>query len=165
MDLTPKQARFVAEYLKDLNATQAAVRTGYSAKTAKQQGSRLLTNVAVGQAIAAGKSRQLESADISATRILEEMKRIALVDVREFFDEHGCAKPMRELSADQGSALAGFEVLIKNAKAGDGVTDTIHKFKLWDKPRVLEMFCKHFGLLEERVQHSGDITISWLSPT
>ena len=165
MDLTPKQARFVAEYLKDLNATQAAVRTGYSAKSAPSQASRLLTNAKVARAVAEGKAKQLESADISATRILEEMKRIALVDVREFFDEHGCAKPMRELSADQGSALAGFEVLIKNAKAGDGVTDTIHKFKLWDKPRVLEMFCKHFGLLEERVQHSGDITISWLAPT
>jgi phage terminase small subunit len=165
MTLTPKQARFVAEYLKDLNATQAAARAGYSAKTANQQGSRLLANVGVAQAIAAGKAKQLESADISATRILEEMKRIALVDVRSFFDEHGNAKAIKDLGPDQGAALGGFEVLIKNAKAGDGVTDTIHKFKLWDKPKVLEMFCKHFGLLEERVQHSGDITISWQAPT
>ena len=165
MTLTPKQARFVAEYLKDLNATQAATRAGYSAKTANQQGSRLLANVGVARAIAAGKAKQLESADISATRILEEMKRIALVDMRSFFDEHGNAKAIKDLSPDQGAALGGFELLIKNAKAGDGVTDTIHKFKLWDKPKVLEMFCKHFGLLEERVQHSGDITISWLAPT
>lgn len=165
MTLTPKQARFVAEYLKDLNATQAATRAGYSAKTANQQGSRLLANVGVAKAIAAGKAKQLESADISATRILEEMKRIALVDVRTFFDEHGNAKSIKDLGPEQGAALGGFEVLIKNAKAGDGVTDTIHKFKLWDKPRVLELFCKHFGLLEEKVQHSGDITVSWLAPT
>jgi phage terminase small subunit len=164
MTLTPKQARFVAEYLKDLNATQAAARAGYSAKTANQQGSRLLANVGVAQAIAAGKAKQLESADISATRILEEMKRIALVDVRSFFDEHGNAKAIKDLGPDQGAALGGFEVLIKNAKAGDGVTDTIHKFKLWDKPKVLEMFCKHFGLLEEKVQHSGEITVSWEQP-
>jgi phage terminase small subunit len=164
MTLTPKQARFVAEYLKDLNATQAAARAGYSAKTANQQGSRLLANVGVAQAIAAGKAKQLESADISATRILEEMKRIALVDVRSFFDEHGNAKAIKDLGPDQGAALGGFEVLIKNAKAGDGVTDTIHKFKLWDKPKVLEMFCKHFGLLEEKVHHSGEITVSWEQP-
>jgi phage terminase small subunit len=155
----------VAEYLKDLNATQAAVRTGYSAKTAKQQGSRLLTNAAIAQAIAAGKAQQLETADISAIRVLEEMKRIALVDVRSFFDAHGDVKAMQDLTPEQGSALAGFEVLIKNAKAGDGQTDTIHKFKLWDKPRVLELFCKHFGLLEERVQHAGNIVVSWQSPT
>jgi len=49
--LTPKQARFVAEYLKDLNATQAAIRAGFSAKTAKSAGSRLLTNVALADAL------------------------------------------------------------------------------------------------------------------
>jgi hypothetical protein len=86
------------------------------------------------------------------------------VDVRSFFDEHGNAKAIKDLGPDQGAALGGFEVLIKNAKAGDGVTDTIHKFKLWDKPKVLEMFCKHFGLLEEKVQHSGEITVSWEQP-
>ena len=165
MTLTPKQARFVAEYLKDLNATQAAIRAGYTEKTARQQGSRLLTHADIAKAIAAGKAKQLESADISATRILEEMKRIALVDVRTFFDEHGNAKAIKDLGPEQGAALGGFEVLIKNAKAGDGVTDTIHKFKLWDKPKVLEMFCKHFGLLEERVQHSGEVTVSWQAPT
>ena len=165
MSLTARQARFVAEYLKDLNATQAAIRSGYSRKTAQEQSSRLLSKPIVAQAVAEGKAKQLQSADISATRILEEMKRIALTDVRGFFDEHGNAKAIKDLTAEQGSALAGFEVLIKNAKAGDGVTDTIHKFKLWDKPRVLEMFCKHFGLLEERVQHGGDITISWQEHT
>ena len=50
-DLTPKQEAFVAEYLIDLNATQAATRAGYSAKTANEQGSRLLANVNVSQAV------------------------------------------------------------------------------------------------------------------
>lgn len=165
MTLNPKQHRFVAEYLIDLNATQAAVRCGYTPRAAKQQGWRLLRRPEIAAAIAAGKSKQLDACDLTAGRVLEEIRRIALVDTRSFFDEHGDVKPMQDLTPEQGAALAGFEVLIKNAKAGDGVTDTIHKFKLWDKPRVLEMCMKHFGLLEERVQHSGDITITWQRPT
>jgi hypothetical protein len=53
---------------------------------------------------------------------------------------------------EQGAALAGFEVLIKNAKAGDGITDTIYKFKLWDKVRALEVLAKHFALLTDIVR-------------
>lgn len=165
MNLSPKQQRFVAEYLIDLNATQAAIRCGYTPRAAKQQGYRLLTRPAIAAAVAAGKAKQLESCDLSAERVLEEIRRIALVDTRTFFDADGNVKPIQELTPAQGAALAGVEVLIKNAKAGDGQTDTIHKFKLWDKPRVLEMCMKHFGLLEERVQHSGNLTISWQRPT
>jgi len=55
--MTPKQERFVLEYLVDLNATQAAIRSGYSAKTASQQGERLLRNVEVAEAIEAGKAK------------------------------------------------------------------------------------------------------------
>lgn len=60
--LTPKQARFVAEYLKDCNATQAAVRSGYSKNTAESQGSRLLRNARVCSAVAEGQARHLSSA-------------------------------------------------------------------------------------------------------
>ena len=51
------------------------------------------------------------------------------------------------------------EVIIKNAKAGDGITDTVHKFKLWDKVRALETLAKDFGLLKDRVEltDSGDL--------
>jgi phage terminase small subunit len=175
LTLTPKQQRFVAEYLIDLNATQAAIRAGYSAKTATEQGSRLLTHVQVAAQIADGKARQLAAvqttvdvanadAELSAIRVLEEYRRLAFADVRSFFDANGNVKSMQDLTPEQGSALAGFEVLIKNAKAGDGVTDTVHKFRLWDKTRALESLAKHFGLLTERVEHSGDVSFRWLTP-
>lgn len=154
-----KHARFVAEYLKDFNATQAAVRAGYSAKTAKQQGSRLLTNVDVAAAIAEKQAKQLETADLSAARVLEELRRLALSNVQEFFDEHGNLKPVHLLTREQAASIASFEVIKKNAEAGDGIIDTIHKLKVWDKPRSLEMLCKHFGLLTEKVEHSGGIQI------
>lgn len=150
--MTPKQARFVAEYLIDLNATQAAIRAGYSAKTANEQGARLLAKDSIAVAVGAGKSKQLATADLTATRVLEELRRLAFVDMRAFFDGRGNMRPVNELTPDQGSALAGLEVIIKNAEAGDGVTDRVHKFKVWDKPRALEMLAKHFALLTEVVR-------------
>lgn len=159
--LTPKQQRFVTEYLKDLNATQAAIRCGYSERTAAQQGSRLLRNDQICAAVTQGKAKQLDTADLTAVRVLEELRRLAFCDMRGFFTEAGNLKPVNEMTPEQGSALAGMEVIIKNAEAGDGVTDRIHKFKVWDKSRALEMLAKHFGLLTEKVEHSGGLEIVW----
>jgi phage terminase small subunit len=162
--LTPKQERFVAEYLIDLNATQAAIRAGYSSRSANIDGPRLLSNASVAAAVEKGKAEQLKEAGLSAARVLEEWRRLAFTDARSFWDDHGNLKPFSELTAEQGSALAGFEAVIKNAKAGDGITDTIHKIKLWDKVRVLESLGKHFGLLTERLEHRGEVLFRWQTP-
>lgn len=77
MALSAKHAKFVAEYLKDLNATQACIRAGYSKKTAKQQGSRLLTNAAVRAAVDAKGEKLLEKADVTSERIVGEFARYA----------------------------------------------------------------------------------------
>jgi phage terminase small subunit len=151
--LSAHHARFVAEYLIDLNATAAYRRAYGPVKDADVSGPRLLGIVGIAAAIAEGKARQMATADLSAARVLEELRRVAFANVREYFDgETGAAKHPHQLTAEQGAALAGFEVLIKNAKAGDGVTDTIHKFKLWDKVRALELLATHFELLIEHVK-------------
>jgi len=111
------------------------------------------------------RERVIQAAGLTAARVLEEYRRLAFADTRAFFDEHGNAKAIKDLTAEQGSQLAGFEVLIKNAKAGDGVQDTIHKFRLWDKTRALEALAKHFGLLVERVEMQGDLQVRWQSPS
>jgi len=147
--LTAKQTRFVAEYLVDANATAAARRCGYHPKMAAQ----LLAIPSIRAAVAAGQAAQLETAGVSKARLLQELGRIALSQAPAFFDpatkdaKHPC-----DLTADEGACLAGFEVLIKNAAAGDGVTDTIHKFKLWDKVRALELYMKHYGMLVEKIE-------------
>lgn len=151
--LSPKHARFVAEYLIDLNAAAAARRAGYAPLNSDVEGARLLVSAGVAQAIAEGKARQMATADLSAARVLEELRRVAFSNVRDYFDgATGDAKHPHQLTAEQGAALAGFEVLIKNIAAGDGVTDTIHKFKLWDKVKALELLAKHFELLVDRVK-------------
>lgn len=68
--LTPKQARFVDEYLIDLNATQAAIRAGYAAKTANREGSRLLSNVDVANAVSEKAAQKAAALDLSAERVL-----------------------------------------------------------------------------------------------
>jgi phage terminase small subunit len=151
--LSPKQLAFVAEYLVDLNATQAAIRAGYSRTRADMQGYENLRKPEIAAAIQAGQRAQLAAAGVSKARLLQELGRIALSQVADYFDPvTKDAKHPADLSPDAGAALAGFEVLIKNAAAGDGVTDTIHKFKLWDKVKAIELYMKHYGMLIEKVE-------------
>lgn len=154
--LNTKQQLFVAAYLVDLNTTQAAIRAGYSAKTAAAAGWRLFRNVKISEAIQAGQAKKLETLDFDAQRVLQELGRLALVDLRGFFDENGNLKAIKDLTAVQGACLASFEVVKKNIAAGDGEVDTIHKIKVWDKTKALDTLAKHFGLLIDRVQISGD---------
>lgn len=157
--LTPKEARFVSEYLIDYVGSDAAKRAGYAPRSAAVTASRLLAKPAIKAAVDAKRAQLLGSTDLTATRVLEEMRRVALSDVRTLFDTDGNLKPLHTLTADEAACIAGLEVIIKNAKAGDGVTDTIHKIKVWDKPRTLEMLAKHFGLLTEKIEHSGGLVI------
>jgi len=114
----------------------------------------------VSAAVSAGKTKQLSSAALSATRVLEELRRLAFSDARGFWNADGSLKKMADLTDEQGSVLAGFEAIIKNAAAGDGITDTVHKIKLWDKPRALEMLAKHFALLTDVVQVEVGATLA-----
>lgn len=159
MALNPKQQRFVAEYLVNLNATQAAIRAGYSAKTAKAQGSRLLTHVDVAAAVAAGTGKQLAKAELTADMVKDRLRMLAFQDVRKLFDAQGNLKPLHELDDDAAAMVAGLEVVKKNVAAGDGVVDTVHKVKVVDPVKALEMLAKHYGLLAEKVEHTGGVEV------
>ncbi len=92
--MTPKQERFVEEYLIDLNATQAAIRAGYSAKTAYSIGQRLLKEVETAEAIAAGQAKRSAKTEITAERVLEELWAIATADANDLiqYRRGACAK-------------------------------------------------------------------------
>ena len=79
--LTPRQARFVKEYLVDLNGTQAAIRAGYSKHTAKEQAARLLTNVNVKAAVEAGAATQHAQLDLTAEKVLTELLGVGYATV------------------------------------------------------------------------------------
>lgn len=159
--MTPKQQRFVVEYLIDLNATQAAIRAGYSARAAGTIGHENLRRPAIAEAITAQQRQLAEQTGITALRVKEELARLAFSDVRTLFDDTGDLKSIHDLTADEAAPVASFEVIKKNAAAGDGHTDTIHKLKVWDKTKALELLGKHFGLFDEHAHVSGTIELVW----
>ena len=161
--MTPRQERFISEYLVDLCGAKAAIRAGYSAKTAKEQASRLLTNANVRAAIENGKASQLERAELSADRVLEELRRVAFSNLVDFFDVDGNLKPVQDLTPEQGSGLASLELILKNAEGGNGKVDRVLKLKLCDKLRALELLAKHYGLLVERLDYAGEVQFRWQS--
>jgi phage terminase small subunit len=150
--LTAKDRRFVAEYLIDYNAAAAARRIGSTAKRADQQGHEYLRKPEIAAAITAGQAHDLAVAGLTKERLLQELGRLALVNIRDYFNADGSAKHPHELTEAQGACVAGFEVLIKNAAAGDGVTDTVWKFKLWDKGKSIENYMRHLGMFVEKVE-------------
>lgn len=159
--LTPKQERFCREYVIDLNGTQAAIRAGYTPKTAVVQGSRLLRYAHVNERVAELQAEVADELKLTARDVLEQARRLAFSDIRGYYRENGTLKQLNELTEEQAAAVAGFEVIVKNAEAGDGHVDKVHKYKLVDKWRPTEGLMKHFGLMVEKMEHSGDVVFRW----
>lgn len=148
--LSPKQRRFVDEFLVDLNATQAAIRAGYSKRTARSQSSALMTKPDISEAIAAGKARAAERAGISQERVLRELAAIALSDLRSLYRTDGTLKPPSEWDDQAAAAVASLEV--DELRDGEGaVIGFTRKVKRFDKVRALELLGKHLGLWQEPV--------------
>lgn len=153
--LTPKQAMFVAEYLLDLNATQAAARAGYSAKTANEQGAQLLANVSVRSAIDAAMAKRANKLEITTERVLAEIARLAFFDARNLFDEGGNPIRVPDLDEDSARAIVGMDVvMIGNADMGIG---QVQKVKLADKKGALELLGRHMGLFKDTLKISGSM--------
>ena len=149
-ELTSKQRRFVSEYLLDLNATQAAMRAGYSEKNARGQASRLLTKANIKVAVAEGERRQLKAADVEKDRILQELKAIAFVrPTRSMLDEDGRILPPSEWPEDVHAAVKSYDAVTKNVTAGDGHQDKVIRASFWNKVGCLELLGKHFGVAQE----------------
>ena len=96
MTLTPKQQLFVSEYLLDLNATQAAIRAGYSRKTAKEVGYENLTKPHIAAAIDKAKAERLERNKIDAAYILERLTDDVKADMADLFTDSGALLPITE---------------------------------------------------------------------
>ncbi len=143
--------RFVAEYLVDLNATQAYRRAGGEAKRADQAGYQLLRNAEISAAVQKGRLAQLKRAekkgDFNAVTMLREIQRIALINVRDFFDERGNLIPVNQWTREMGAQVASVEVVERNLISNDGRMDTVHKIKFWNKTHALEMARDYLGLI------------------
>jgi phage terminase small subunit len=157
--LSEKQKRFVSEYLIDLNATQAAIRAGYSAKTAQQQGSRLLLNVVVQEELSRQQSKVAERLEITKEQIVDELAKIGFSNMLDYMRAGPDGDPYLDFSGltrDQAAALS--EVTVEDFKDGRGedARDVRRvKFKLHDKKGALVDLAKMLGFMVEKHEHTG----------
>lgn len=159
-NLTPKQQRFVEEYLIDLNATQAAIRAGYSERTAQEQSSRLLSNVMVREAIQEAQNKRTEQTQIDAAYVLKRLVEIDQMDVLDIMDDQMKIRPVNEWP----KVWRQYVVNLENLELSDG-EGCFKKIKWPDKVKNLELLGRHVsvGAFKDKVEHSGKLEIQSLS--
>tara|TARA_R110000765_G_scaffold195825_6_gene301296 strand:+ start:844 stop:1389 length:546 start_codon:yes stop_codon:yes gene_type:complete len=153
--LKGKQARFVEEYLKDLNATQAAIRADYSEKTAESQASRLLRNVKVLTAIQEAQLQRAERVQVDADYVLNRLVEIDRMDVLDILNDDGSLKAVREWPIIWRQYIGGMDVLTSINRLGEDETieNILKKIKWPDKVKNLELIGKHITVQAWREQH------------
>lgn len=163
--LSPRQEQFIAEYLVDLNATQAAIRAGYSEKTAREQASRLLSNVNISQRIAEKRQELADNAGLSVERVLQEAMRLAFFDIRKLTDSEGNPIPVHQLDADTAAAIQGLELATERGPDKESGPTIVRKYKIADKNSAIERLFKHLGLFEKDNKQSnpGDAMTAFLA--
>jgi phage terminase small subunit len=152
MPLTPNQQRFVEEYLVDLNAAQAATRAGYSAKTARVQGAKLLTNPNIQAAIQAAQQARSGETKITAARVLQELALIAFQDPAEFFDFRG-DRPIMRPACDIPEAARR---AMSSIRFKDG---EVAEVKFWSKDSALEKIGRHLGMFLEKIELTEKVKV------
>lgn len=154
--LNAKQQRFVDEYLVDLSATQAAIRAGYSEKTAGSIGFNLLKKAEIAQAIQKGREKTAAKLEVTRERVLAELAKLAFVDPRQFYDEAGGLKKITDLDDGTAAALAGFEVDEIKLDGEGPVIGMTKKVKWSDKRAALESINRMMGWNQDKLKLQGD---------
>jgi phage terminase small subunit len=154
--LTPKQATFLVEYRKDRNATQAAIRAGYSAHSARQTGSRLLALEAVQVALRAKRSEALASLEVTEDRLLQELAAIAFSNIRTYcrWTEDGQLEVIasEDIPGELAAAIESVEEQTFTTSNKDGSKDYTRvkrKVKLYSKMDALKLLAEYMGLSNE----------------
>ena len=165
-ELTAKQQAFVEEYLIDLNATQSAIRAGYSEKTAYSQGQRLLKNVEVASRIDEALAKRSERTEITADNVLRELAKLAFSNIEDYvrIDGEGLARvDLSEATRDQMAAVGEITVDTRREATADGdIPAVIEKvrFKLSDKGTNLERLGRHLKLFTDKTEVDTNITVN-----
>jgi phage terminase small subunit len=146
--LTPKQERFCEEYLIDLNATQAAIRAGYSKKTAKEQAAMLLTKLNIQSFIEKLKKLRSEKTNITVERVLQELARIAFFDPRKLYDADGKLLNVKDLDTDTAAVIASAKICV--SEKGDK-NDYVKEYRFADKKGALELIGKHLSMFTDKI--------------
>lgn len=159
--LSPMQELFCREYIKDLNGKQAAIRAGYSEKTAESQASRLLTKPQVAVFLQSLMDERSKRTDITADRILRRLDSIGDVDIGRAYDEKGNLLPIHEIPEEVRRCISGIKVFEEfdgfgkeRVKIGE-----VREVKFWDKIKANELLGRHLKLFTDKIEHSGKVTL------
>lgn len=156
MKLNEKQQKFCEEYLIDLNATQAAIRAGYSIKTATEQSSRLLRNVKVKSEIDKLIAERSKRTGINQDRVIRELARIAFVNPNNVIDvKDGTVK--QNASEDDMACIQSIK--IKKSDSEKGWSEE-REVRLNDKMKALELLGKHLGIFKENINEDLNISVT-----
>lgn len=165
--MTPKQEAFVREYLIDLNATQAAIRAGYSAKTAGKIGQENLIKPDIATALQKALEERNNRTLINADYVLNRLVEIDKMDVLDIMGEDMSLKPVSQWPTVWRQYLSGFDVAEMFEGKGEEreMVGILKKIKWPDKVKNLELLGKHVGVqaFKDKIEHSGDMTIN-ISP-
>ncbi|WP_410495030.1 terminase small subunit [Cellulosilyticum sp. ST5] len=153
--LTAKQQMFCDEYLIDLNATQAAIRAGYSPNTATEQGSRLLTNVNIRAYVDKAMAERSKRTGINQDRVLIELAKLGFVNASDVINMDK-AKVLANASRDDTAAIQSVKVKTMSTDTGDMVEREI---KLYDKTKSLELIGKHLGMFKDKLELEGAVGV------
>lgn len=156
-DLNPRQQSFVREYAIDTNATQAAIRAGYSKATASQIGARLLTNVKVEAEIVKVRLELARKGRVSAERIVEEYARIAFLNPQDMYDDEGRLLPIKDMPEGAARAIAGIDEEDIYLGVGEDRrhVGSLKKIRLTSKVAALEGLARHLGMFKDAEQSGG----------
>lgn len=148
--LSEKQQRFVDEYLIDLNATQAAIRAGYSAKRASEIGYQLLQKTTVQNAIAEKMAERSRRTGVNQDRVVLELARIAFLRMTDVVDSQGQIRD--EASEDDLSCIESIKYKHSETDSGSSVEREV---KAASKIKALELLGRHMGMFKDKVEVSG----------
>ena len=148
--MTKKQKRFIEEYLIDLNATQAAIRAGYSPDTAKSIGSENLTKPDIKAQIARAMAERSRRTGVNADRVIMELAKIAFVNANDVIDPKTATIKKGALPED----TAAIQSVKVKAFGEDGLEREI---KMADKLKALELLGKHLGMFRDKLEVSGTL--------
>lgn len=152
--LTPKQQAFVDEYVIDLNATQSAIRAGYSPRSAGAISNALLQKHEIQLALKQVQEERSAKTKITAERVLQELARIAFFDPRNMLNADGSPKPIQDLDDDTAAVLAGMDIAEEYEGSGEDrvLKGYTKKVKLADKVAALNLSMRHLGMLTDKLE-------------
>ena len=153
-ELNQRQEMFCREYIKDLNGTQAAIRAGYSPRTADRMAYELLKKPEIQAFVLQSKAERVEEVKVDANYVLKRLIEIDEMDVADILDDGGDFLPIRSWPKTWRTTLSGLDIAIINS----GDTETILKKIKWpDKVKNLELLGKHIGVgaFSEKVDHTS----------